>query len=991
MVAERVVSPVFVGRGEESAALAAALDTAVGQGPAVALVAGEAGIGKSRLLAEFARSLGPGVRVAEGACAELGSDGLPYAPFVTVLRRLIRLDGVLPGPYRQLARWFPGLGEPGDAEGGKHRLYEEILTLIERVAADRPLVVLIEDLHWADAATRELLGFLARNLTQPGVLLAITHRPPGPGDGRLGPLLAELSRRPRTTSLRLERLDRRGVARQLAAILGAEPGPDTVRRVHARSEGNPLFVEALARAGERTPDSLRDLLLYGPRSLPGPARDLLGVASVAGGRAGHRLLARVSGRDGAELDALLRELVDRSLLLTAHDGYDFRHALIRHVVYEDLLPGERARLHARYAEALHGTGAHAELAAHAHAAGDHRTALTAAFHAAAQARASYAYEEQVRMLEQVLQLWDPGVPLGCDRVGVLTEAAQACMLSGDYARGIGYASAGLAAVDERREPARAAQLLEHRGRLRHRLDGTGVTDWEQALRLLPATPDTPAPAATPATAMPAAPGTSAASAAPAAATPDASAAPGTRATPETASAAAMPADRPADVRRGQLLGVLAMGLLPEEDRARSSFEEALAIGRRTGDATVTIRGLLGVASMTGDLALLAEARTLAGRLDGHDLLMTVPMYEATLHTKAGEHHRAAEAARDGIRHARRYGLGRSRGAELARYAGRSLILAGRWQEAETLLRESLQEDPPPLSRHALLVLSGYLSLLRGDVPAAARAAADAEAATSAEHSGSASLFPRHQLLCLLAVAQGDPERADLLLERALADPALARVYSSDARPVLIAGALVQRASLAAGPGREPRRRVARRQAELAAADAALGVDGRLDHAWQVMLHALIGDDGWDEAAEAWQELGQPYELALSLFHGARAALEAGDRPAATARLGQAATLAADLGAGPLARDIALLGRPRSATGGLTEREHDVLRLIAEGLSNRLIAARLHISPSTAGVHVSHILAKLGASTRTEAAAIAFREGLTGDGQTGEGKSGHSTA
>lgn len=956
-----MVSPVFVGRGEESAALAAALDTAVGQGPAVALVAGEAGIGKSRLLAEFARSLGPGVRVAEGACAELGSDGLPYAPFVTVLRRLIRLDGVLPGPYRQLARWFPGLGEPGDAEGGKHRLYEEILTLIERVAADRPLVVLIEDLHWADAATRELLGFLARNLTQPGVLLAITHRPPGPGDGQLGPLLAELSRRPRTTSLRLERLDRRGVARQLAAILGAEPGPDTVRRVHARSEGNPLFVEALARAGERTPDSLRDLLLYGPRSLPGPARDLLGVASVAGGRAGHRLLARVSGKDGAELDALLRELVDRSLLLTAHDGYDFRHALIRHVVYEDLLPGERARLHARYAEALHGTGAHAELAAHAHAAGDHRTALTAAFHAAAQARASYAYEEQVRMLEQVLQLWDPGVPLGCDRAGVLTEAAQACMLSGDYARGIGYASAGLAAVDERREPARAAQLLEHRGRLRHRLDGTGVTDWEQALRLLPAT------------AIPAAPG--------------ASAAPGTRATPETASAAAMPAD----VQRGQLLGVLAMGLLPEEDRARSSFEEALSIGRRTGDATVTIRGLLGVASMTGDLTLLAEARTLAGRLDGHDLLMTVPMYEATLHTKAGEHHRAAEAARDGIRHARRYGLGRSRGAELARYAGRSLILAGRWQEAETLLRESLQEDPPPLSRHALLVLSGYLSLLRGDVPAAARAAADAEAAASAEHSGSASLFPRHQLLCLLAVAQGDPERADLLLERALADPALARVYSSDARPVLIAGALVQRARLAAGPGREPRRRVARRQAELAAADVALGVDGRLDRAWQVMLHALIGDDGWDEAAEAWQELGQPYELALSLFHGARAALEAGDRPAATARLGQAATLAADLGAGPLARDIALLGRPRPATGGLTEREHDVLRLIAEGLSNRRIAARLHISPSTAGVHVSHILAKLGASTRTEAAAIAFRDGLTGDGQTGEGLTGPFTA
>ncbi|MEU5868231.1 ATP-binding protein [Nonomuraea sp. NPDC047529] len=174
MVAERVVSPVFVGRGEELAALVAALDTAVEQGPAVALVAGEAGIGKSRLLAEFARSLGPGARVVEGACAELGSDGLLYAPFVTVLRRLIRVEGVLPGPYRQLARWFPELGEAGEAEGGKHRLYEEVLTLVERAAADQPVVLAVEDLHWADAATRELLGFLARNLTRPGVLLLIT-------------------------------------------------------------------------------------------------------------------------------------------------------------------------------------------------------------------------------------------------------------------------------------------------------------------------------------------------------------------------------------------------------------------------------------------------------------------------------------------------------------------------------------------------------------------------------------------------------------------------------------------------------------------------------------------------------------------------------------------------------------------------------------------------------------------------------------------------
>ncbi|MGW2214278.1 ATP-binding protein [Nonomuraea sp. NPDC001684] len=918
MVAERVVSPVFVGRGEELSVLADALDRAVAEGPAVALVAGEAGIGKSRLLAEFARSLGPRVRVVEGACAELGSDGLPYAPFVTVLRRLIRVEGVLPGPYRQLARWFPELGGTDEAEGGRHRLYEEVLTLVERAAADQPVVVAIEDLHWADAATRELLGFLARNLTQPGVLLLITYRPHQTGDGLL---LSELARRPRATALRLDRLDRQDVGRQLTAILGTEPDAAAVLRVHERSDGNPLFVEALARADERTPDSLRDLLLHGPRSLPGPARELLRLASVAGGRVAHRLLAKVAGQDGAALDALLRELVDRSLLVTAGDGYDFRHALIRHAVYEDLLPGERARLHARYAEALRDGDAHAQLAAHAYAAGQRGPALTAAYLAAAQARRSYAYEEQVRLLDQVLELWDPQAGLGADRIDVLTEAAEAAMLSGDYARGVDHATTGLAEVDERREPERAAQLLEHRGRLRHRLDGTGVSDWEHALGLLAAAPDS--------------------------------------------------------VRRGRLLGVLAMGLLPEVERARDLFVEALAVGRRTGDATVTIRGLLGVGSMTSDLAMLAEARTLAERLDSHDLLMTVPMYEATLHTKAGDQHRAVEAARGGIRHARRYGLGRSRGAELARYAARGLILAGRWDEAAALLEESLQQDPPPLSRLALRVLAGYLALLRGDLAAAADAA-DA----AAGHAGSGDLFPRHQLFCLLAVAQGDPERADLLLERALADPALNRIYSSDARPVLVAGALVQQVRLARGA---PRERVAARRAELAAADAMLGVDGPFDRAWQAMLRALVedadGDAGWDGVAAAWRDLGQPYELALSLFHGARAALTAGDRPGGTARLREAARLADELGAAPLAREIALLGRPRPAQDGLTERERDVLVLIADGLSNRQIAARLHISPSTAGVHVSHILAKLGAATRTEAAAIAFREGLAGSSTT----------
>ncbi|NEB80560.1 AAA family ATPase, partial [Streptomyces sp. SID14478] len=454
MVAERVVSPVLVGRDEALEALTQAWRAAQAQGPAVALVTGEAGIGKSRLLAGFTGSLEPGVRVVAGGCAEFGGEGLAYAPFVAVLRRLIRDGAAGSGRRRELARWFPELDEPSEEDTGRHRLYEEILDVVESAAADRPTVLVIEDLHWADTASRELLAFLARNLTRPGVLLLVTYRAGEAAAGQLGPLLSELARGPRTTTLRLPRLTEQDVGRQLAAILGAAPDADAVRRVHRRSDGNPLFVEALAHGDARTPDSLRELLLRGPRALPSAARRLLNQVSAGGDHITHPLLEDVAVESGADLDALLRLLVDQGLLVTSGDGYAFRHALIRQAVYEDLLPGERTRLHACYAASLADDDARA--VEHAYAAGAHPRALAVAHRAAALARRSYAYDEQVRMLERVLELWDlvpdPAARLGTDLAGVLTGAAEACMLSGAYRRGVEHASAGLAAVDERREP-----------------------------------------------------------------------------------------------------------------------------------------------------------------------------------------------------------------------------------------------------------------------------------------------------------------------------------------------------------------------------------------------------------------------------------------------------------------------------------------------------------------------------------------------------------
>ncbi|BCJ33906.1 hypothetical protein Athai_14090 [Actinocatenispora thailandica] len=454
------------------------------------------------------------------------------------------------------------------------------------------------------------------------MLLAATYRPAEADGARLGPLLSERARGRRTATVRLDPLTEPDIGRQLAAMLGTRPDAAAVRRAHARSDGNPLFVEALARTGERTPDGMRDLLLYGPRSLPAPwSTTLLATVSVAGGVVDPRLLSDVARLPAAELDALLRRLVDRSLLVTVGDGYDFRHGLIRHAVYEDLLPGERVRLHGRYADALRHADAPADLAAHAHAAGDHVATRASRYRAADRAYRTYAYTERLRMLDVWDRVPDAAARLGVDRVDVLTAAVESAILTGDYARGIELATAGLAAVDERADAGRAALLLEHRGRLSIRLHGTGIGDFERALALLPDDPDKRA-------------------AGPAAGHDGDGSAGGDR-------------HDPRGVRRGA------------------------GCGRRTGDPTVTVRGLLGVGARRRDLDLLAEAGTLAERLDTPDLLLTVPMYEAATRTRLGDHAGAVAAARDGIRRARRLGLARSRGAEIAWHAARGLILTGR--------------------------------------------------------------------------------------------------------------------------------------------------------------------------------------------------------------------------------------------------------------------------------------------------------------------------
>jgi predicted ATPase len=369
-------SPTFIGRVEELRILEAARVRAANAEPAVVLLGGEAGVGKTRLLAELAaRCRTDRMRMLTGGCLPVGGDELPYAPIVEALRPLPAELGVgtvrelagpswpeLAGPsWPELARLLPALGEPRGGppgEAAQAGLFEVLLGLLGRLGEQIPLVFVVEDLHWADRSTHNLLAFLVRNLRRERVLVVVSYRSDEPQTAWLGPYLAELDRGGPVERIELPRFERREVVAQLTAILGAMPAADLVDAVFARSEGNPLFSEELlaaVRAGSGTlPATLHDLLRGRVAGLPEAAHQVLEVAAVAGRRVPHQLLAAVAGLDERGLDRALRAAVAEQLLVTSpgEDAYQFRHALLQEVVYAGLLPGERARLHAALAAAI---------------------------------------------------------------------------------------------------------------------------------------------------------------------------------------------------------------------------------------------------------------------------------------------------------------------------------------------------------------------------------------------------------------------------------------------------------------------------------------------------------------------------------------------------------------------------------------------------------------------------------------------------------------
>jgi len=429
-VVRRVSCPVLVGRAAEVARLRAALERAAAGEPAVVVVAGEAGVGKTRLVAELLHDAADGGVVAlTGGCLDVGDGVLAYAPLVEALRQLARvmkpgeLERVLGGARAELARLVPELGGP--APGGQAavlapaRLFELLLGVLHRLAGRGPLLLVVEDLHWADQSTRDLLGFLVRNL-RGGVALVATYRSDELHRRHpLRPFLAELDRGGQAERLELGRLGRGALGELVAGVLGHEPEPGLVAEVATRSEGNPFFAEELLCAhqeGTRLPSALRDLLLARVAALPEATQRVLEVAAVAGRRVDHGLLAEVAAQPPERLVGLLREAVAHHVLVVegGSDAYAFRHALVAEAVYDDLLPVQRGPLHAAYARALERrieqrggaagatTAERGQLAYHWYAAHDVGRALLASVQAGQAAESAAALAEALGHYERAL-------------------------------------------------------------------------------------------------------------------------------------------------------------------------------------------------------------------------------------------------------------------------------------------------------------------------------------------------------------------------------------------------------------------------------------------------------------------------------------------------------------------------------------------------------------------------------------------------------------
>jgi DNA-binding CsgD family transcriptional regulator/tetratricopeptide (TPR) repeat protein len=1021
-------SPITVGRDAELARIDEARERAATGRPAIVIVRGEAGIGKTRLVGDaIDRAGSAGSLILHGACLDLAGEGLPYLPFVEALRNFVRTTpkdralallgpaaaelGVLVPEIGALARLRSGVAPAGDGPEiaperpdstvDRARLFERVLGFLDRCGADAPVVAVIEDVQWVDPATHDLITFLVRNVTSERLVAILTCRTDDltPGHPVLA-WLAELGRAPGAMRIDLARLSRDDVERQLSAMNGAPVARDVVRSIWQRSEGHPLFAEELlsATAGDTDadtgpPPSLVDVLLGRVASLDEASLPIVRALAVAGRPIDERLLGPLVGRSTSEVGDAIRAATASGVLAALPDGrHGFRHELLRETVERDLSLGERRELHDGFARELTAhpdladdgpAAATAELARHWAAADRPREAYEASLAAAAEAEAVHAFSDAHRQLERAIAL-EPRLPAdaapnAAQRISARRRAATVADLGGSADRAVELMKEALA-LSEATGDLVTAGLLHSRLAFLTWAGGDGEGALAEHRRAVELVPDEP-----PSTERAAVLG--------------------------GLGGALMGLGRWAESRpicEAAIACAVEIGAAHEESRARTMLGSDLVA---LGDVEAGLEEL----RRAHDLAIQpTELWVVTGHNLGLNLLVADRLDEALA---------VATSVREG---ARAGGLERRYGMDLAALAGDVLLRLGRWEGADAVTAEGLALDQRGEGTAYLALVRARLEARRGDVRAARRhlATIDAERLE-------ADVAVFHAIVAAEAgLVEGRPELA-LDAVSAVIDPWLGTGDVLWGVPLVTLGlrAAAERAEALRSDRDEPGLAALRVTVD-ALRGHADSLSTRVVTAGAAAWLATAAAEGarhdgtleagpWRRAIDAWGADIDPFESAYARYRFAETELRrTGVRADVSTELVAAWRTAIGLGAVALQQAIEVLARrarvplavdaatPMPAAGeparrgasapgepvatgpgpsgsarragphhGLSAREIEVLRLVAAGRSNGEIGDELFITRKTAGVHVTHILDKLGVSNRVEAAMAAARLGL----------------
>jgi len=965
-VTRRVSAPHLVDRAEERAQLTVAWVEAVAGTPRTVLVTGEAGIGKTRLLDTLAEDLTrTDALVLRANCVPLGSHSTAYAPLRMVVSDLaseVGHDAVrrMAGGSGALSRLLPDLpeqGRPAGPDGWVDNLADVMARLLHAASAQRPVAVLVDDMHWADPASRDVVGYVARMLRTSRLLLVASLRSEAGIDSAVQDLVDELIRLPSVERLWLQRLDGDAVVAQMTGILGSPPDAAFAEQVRARSQGVPFLVEELTAAGktgdQAVPQNLRDVLLHGMRRLSTAATAVLRATAAAGGPVDEGMLVAVSRMDLASLRPALRELVEHQLLtVDRREGrYDFCHALLREAVADDLLPGEAESLHERYAILAEQQDEHGGSVVAAHHWWEARNAARAypaLLAAAAVARSSSAYGEELLLLERARTLWPDVEGVATEQPlelgALLATTGRAARLAGQY------------------ELARDL-LSEARRRLAPSAGHLPLAEvlWEESLLLR---------------SLGTAPGVEVAVQALLDELP---------ATPSKARAHALNAQLQFQLHRRETHEAQAT-LRAAVEAADLAGEPAVAAHLRvTGAGLQLDEGALSEQAQ----ASLGESWLVAEQLDDVPLMLRVLDMQARLHQARGDFRSAAQDARHGLR------LAAERGSPvlildyLVGGLCDAMIAVGSWAEALHVLEDALAVDRPNLERAGLHARLASVRAATGDATGAREALATA--ARRLERGP-----PDPSLVVVVATAEADVSLWEGRPSAAVDSVKDGYVGSGGHVGPHLVWPLLRAAAAAATA-------VPRRGRTLPIDWLAHAVDRQQERDplswWPLVLRAYLseGDTGlWDSAVSATTGVEVAVLVRLQvLLAAASAHAAAGSRDRAAGLLADVLIGARTIGATPLLEAAAALAerarlrveglgpdpkpaRTQPDPDGLTSREVEVLALLATGRSNRQIAADLVISAKTVSVHVSHILDKLGVTSRGEAAATARARRLLGE-------------